>query len=164
MSGSGQYVFLLFYNWLFILNVQLSSGTGSIIFSMSVHVFRNLFWKLYPLFGQILITRFKFSRAFFLLFFYSKKISREQSRLIGYLLNDARTFLIRKVRTCQSRFWIDICARLKDLLFQKKLEGSIFTPSLKKRSFLKSSIIPKKYLCRIPWQQKSFVLYLQFYQ
>ena len=135
-----------------------------VIFSMSVHVFRNLFWKLYPLFGQILITRFKFSRAFFLLFFYSKKISREQSRLIGYLLNDARTFLIRKVRTCQSRFWIDICARLKDLLFQKKLEGSIFTPSLKMRSFLKSSIIPKKYLCRIPWQQKSFVLYLQFYQ
>ena len=164
MSGSGQYVFLLFYNWLFILNVQLSSGTGSIIFSMSVHVFRNLFWKLYPLFGQILITRFKFSRAFFLLFFYSKKISREQGRLIGYLLNDARTFLIRKVRACQSRFWIDICARLKDLLFQKKLEGSTFTPSLKKRSFLKSSIIPKKYLCRIPWHQKSFVLYLQFYQ
>ena len=43
--------------------------------SIATQVFRNLFWKICPLFGQILITCLKCSRASFLPFSYSEKMS-----------------------------------------------------------------------------------------
>ena len=43
-------------------------------FSIAVHVFRNLFWKICTLFGQILITCLECSRTSFLLCTYSDKM------------------------------------------------------------------------------------------
>ena len=58
-------MFLLwFYPWSYLRNVYASS-CKSALFSHAVHVFRNLFWKICPLFGQILITCLKCSRASF---------------------------------------------------------------------------------------------------
>ena len=44
------------------------------VFSITVHAFRNLFLKIYPLFGQTLITYLKCSRASFLPSSYSEKM------------------------------------------------------------------------------------------
>ena len=43
-------------------------------FSNAVHIFRNLFWKICPLFGKILITCLKCSRASFSPSSYSEKM------------------------------------------------------------------------------------------
>ena len=58
--------FYIFYPWPYKLNVQTSSRHSFNIFSIAFHVFRNLFWKIYPPFGQILIPCLKCSRASFL--------------------------------------------------------------------------------------------------
>ena len=63
-----------FYPWPYILNVQASSCKTADIFSIAVHVFHNLFWKIFILLGQILITCLKSSRTSFLLSSYSKKM------------------------------------------------------------------------------------------
>ena len=55
-----------FYPWPYVVNVCTSSGKASDVFSIAVHVFRNLFWKICPLFGQILITCLKCSKVSFL--------------------------------------------------------------------------------------------------
>ena len=42
-----------------------SSHEGADAFSFFIQVVRNLFWKIFPLFDQILITCLKRSRVFF---------------------------------------------------------------------------------------------------
>ena len=57
-----------FYPWSCILNVSLFSSNFANISIIAVYVFRNLFWKICPLFGQILITCLKcssFSPSFY---------------------------------------------------------------------------------------------------
>ena len=48
------YVLFYFYPWPYILNVLTPKHEAADDFSITVHVFRNLFWKIFPLFGQIL--------------------------------------------------------------------------------------------------------------
>ena len=62
-----------FYPWPYILSLQTCSRKSS-IFSIAVHGFRNLFWKICPLFGKILITCLKCSRTSFSRSCYSKKM------------------------------------------------------------------------------------------
>ena len=61
--------------WPYALNVQSSSCKGTDVFSVADQVFRNLFWKICPLFRQILITFLKCSRASFLLSSYGEKMN-----------------------------------------------------------------------------------------
>ena len=64
------YVFyLVFICGPYILRVQTDSLESVNIFSIVAHVFRNLFWKICPLFGKILITCLKSCKAT-----YSKKM------------------------------------------------------------------------------------------
>ena len=63
-----------FDSWPCILNDDKSSITRLNIFSMAVHVFCNFFLKICPLFGQVLITCLKYSRASFSPSSYSEKI------------------------------------------------------------------------------------------
>ena len=58
-----------FYPWPYTLNIQTCSCK-----SIAVHIFCNLFWKICPLFGQILITCLKCSRASFLPSSYNEKM------------------------------------------------------------------------------------------
>ena len=53
-----------FYSWSYILN-NISSIVIFNIFGMTIHVFLNLFRKIYPPFVQIFITCLICSRAFF---------------------------------------------------------------------------------------------------
>ena len=66
------YVFC-FHSWPYVLNVPLFSSNLINFFSMSVHIFRNLFRNIYPLFWQILITCFRCSRAFFWILLIAKR-------------------------------------------------------------------------------------------
>ena len=50
---SARIIFFSFHIKLYILNLQISWVDQTYVFSTSVHVFRNLFWKIYPLFEQI---------------------------------------------------------------------------------------------------------------
>ena len=43
-----------------MLNVKISSRESANIFSVSVYVFRDLFWQICPLFVQVLIKCLKF--------------------------------------------------------------------------------------------------------
>ena len=67
-------ILFCFYPWPYILNVSLFSSNVLDIFSITVHVFRNLFWKICRLFGQILITCLKCSRAPFSLSSYNEQM------------------------------------------------------------------------------------------
>ena len=60
-----------FYPWPYILNVKIFRCEGADVFSIDAHVFRNLFLKIYLLFGQILITC---ATASFLSSSYSEKM------------------------------------------------------------------------------------------
>ena len=55
-----------FYVWSYILYVQIYSGSSAKISSIMIHVFCNLFKKICPLFGKVLFTCWKCSRASFL--------------------------------------------------------------------------------------------------
>ena len=59
--------FFCFYPWPYILNILISSRKTADVFSMAVHLFNYLFWKMCPQFLQILITCLKCSRASFCL-------------------------------------------------------------------------------------------------
>ena len=72
------HVFILFYPWTYILNVKISSRESANIFSVSVYVFRDLFWQICPLFVQVLIKCLKCSRASSSLSSYSKKLRCER--------------------------------------------------------------------------------------
>ena len=50
------YVFSCFYPWPYILKFQTSNSKSVDFLSITVYVFLNLFWKICPLFGQILST------------------------------------------------------------------------------------------------------------
>ena len=65
---------LCFYRWPNLLNLKTVSREPDYVFRNTVHVFANLFLKIRPLFGQILITCLKCSRAFFSLSSYSEKM------------------------------------------------------------------------------------------
>ena len=66
-----------FYTWPYVLNVPTLNSKGLNIFCMAVHIFRNLFWKICPLFGKILISCLKCSRASFSPSSCSKKCARD---------------------------------------------------------------------------------------
>ena len=66
------YVFILFLSLALHIKCQLSHQQD--LFSTAVHVFYNLFWKICPLLGQILITCLKCSMASFLPSSYSDKM------------------------------------------------------------------------------------------
>ena len=68
------YVLICFYPWVYILNVKSPTRKLLNMFSIAVHIFRNLFCKICPLFGQILIKCLECSRASFSLYSYSKKM------------------------------------------------------------------------------------------
>ena len=68
------YVLICFYPWVYILNVKSPTRKLLNMFSIAVHIFRNLFCKVCPLFGQILIKCLECSRASFSLYSYSKKM------------------------------------------------------------------------------------------
>ena len=59
-----RYRFLLCFYFVFTL-VLTSGHTPADVFSIVVQIFRRLFWKICPLFGQILIKCLKCSRALF---------------------------------------------------------------------------------------------------
>ena len=63
-----------FDHWPKVLNNQTLSSNSVNIFNITVHTFCNLFWKIWPLFGQVLIACLKCSRASFLTSSYSKKM------------------------------------------------------------------------------------------
>ena len=65
---------LCFYSWPYILNNDKFSIIRFNIFSRTVHAFCNLFWKIFRLFGQILITCLKCSRASSSPSYYSEKM------------------------------------------------------------------------------------------
>ena len=67
------------------------------IFSIAVHAFRNLFWKICPLFGQILVPRLNCSRTSFSSSFYNEKMPWCR-------------------RCCCKKTWID-CYLINDLLY-----------------------------------------------
>ena len=71
-------LFLLYYPWPYILYAWLFSSNVANIFNIAHHVFCNLFWKICPLFGQILITSLKCSRVSFSPCSYSEKMRWEQ--------------------------------------------------------------------------------------
>ena len=48
-----------FYPWPYILNIKTCSRETGDIFSIAAHVFRKLFLKICPLFGQVLIMCLK---------------------------------------------------------------------------------------------------------
>ena len=54
-----------FYPWSWILKVRLSSNSLINAFIFVVHIFHNLYWRIFLLFRQILITCLKCSRASF---------------------------------------------------------------------------------------------------
>ena len=78
VSLSAHTFLFCFYPWPYILNVTLFTKNFVNIFSIAVQEFRNLFWKICPLFGQILITCLKCSRASSSLFSYSEKLRWDQ--------------------------------------------------------------------------------------
>lgn len=64
------YVFILFSSWSYMVNVQASSpNERTNIFSIADHIFCNLFWIIWPLSEQILMTRLQYSRTSFRFFF-----------------------------------------------------------------------------------------------
>ena len=63
-----------FYFWPYLLNVSVFSSFFVNIFSITVKVFRNLFWKTCHQFWQILITCLTCPRASFLPSSYSEKM------------------------------------------------------------------------------------------
>ena len=67
---------------------------------MVVHVFRNLFWKICPLFGQILITCLKCSRLSFSPSSYSekKRWSRGCELLLPCIFNNKDTNTISRTK------------------------------------------------------------------
>ena len=71
------YVLYCFYPWPYILNVQIWSHKTIDIFSVAIDVFLNLFWKICPLFMQILITCLKCFRASFFAFLLQRKHALE---------------------------------------------------------------------------------------
>ena len=79
MSLFAHMFWFCFHSWLYILNERIFSGTSVSMSSMTTHVLHNLFWKIRPLFGQILITCLKCSRASFLLSFYCRKMHWDPS-------------------------------------------------------------------------------------
>ena len=66
--------FFCFYPWPYLLNIQTFSHEPIAVFIIAGQVFPNLFLKICPLFGQILITCMKCSRASFSLSSYSEKM------------------------------------------------------------------------------------------
>ena len=92
-----------------LLNV-LTKCRGSVNnCSTIVRVFRNLFWKIWPLFGQILITCLKCSRASFSPSFYSEKMhwgrgwSSKQSFYVHPVSDDIRVRIPQKLEAVA--FW-----------------------------------------------------------
>ena len=59
------FILVLFLAPSYILSIKIYRLEGADFFSIAVHVFRNLFLKICPLFGQTLITCLKCSRASF---------------------------------------------------------------------------------------------------
>ena len=72
--------YVLFYFFSMALHTKCPSIYRWIvyIFSIAFHVVRNLFWKICPLFGQILVKCLKCSRTSFSPSSYSKKMSWER--------------------------------------------------------------------------------------
>ena len=75
--------YFCFYPWpyLYTKRVNLLPETAS-AFSIAVQVFRNSFLKICPLFGQILITCMKCSRASFSPSFCSEKMRWDEVEII----------------------------------------------------------------------------------
>ena len=73
MSLSVRMFLFCFYPLSYTLNVLISSRKTADVFSIATHVLCDLFLKICPLFGKILITCLKCSRVSFSLFSYSKK-------------------------------------------------------------------------------------------
>ena len=63
-----------FYPWPYTLIYQTVVCSTANIFSIVFQVFRNSFWQICPLFGQILITHLKYSKDSFSPSSYSKKM------------------------------------------------------------------------------------------
>ena len=64
LSAHSHMILFCFYSWSYTLNVRLFSSDLVNIFS-AVHIFRYLFWKIFALFGKMVITCLKCSRASF---------------------------------------------------------------------------------------------------
>ena len=79
------------------------------IFSIVVHVFPNLFWKICPLFGHILLTCLKCSRSSFFPPSYSEKMRWDE---VGFPVNFVKflrtSFLIKHL---QWLFLYDVAGR-----------------------------------------------------
>ena len=73
-SLSARMFLFCFYPWPYLLTVKTFGSELGYVFSIAAHVVRNLFLKICPLFGQILITCVKCSRASFLPSSYSEKM------------------------------------------------------------------------------------------
>ena len=85
------------------------------IFSTAVHVFPNLFWKLCPLFGHILLTCLKCSRASFFPPSYSEKMRWDEVSFPVNFVKFLRTSFFNKtspvavsVRCC-SKGYFNMC-------------------------------------------------------
>ena len=79
------------YPWPYTLDIQTSSRERVNIFSIAFHVFRNLFGKICPLFGQILITCLKRPRASFSPFSYRKKKKKKSLTYVNRLYEEAKS-------------------------------------------------------------------------
>ena len=67
-------IFILFLSLTLHAEHVTPIGKGDAVFSIPVHVFGDLFWKICFLFGQILMTCLKCSRTSFLPFSYCEKL------------------------------------------------------------------------------------------
>ena len=67
------HMFFCFYPWTYLLNVLTSINKPDDFFSIVVPISQNLFWKICPLIGQILITCLKCSMNLLLLSSYIAK-------------------------------------------------------------------------------------------
>ena len=87
------YFFISFYPWPYILNIRMPSSKIINIFTIAVYITRNVFWKICPLFGQLLITCLKCSRASFSPSSCNKKIRWRQGLELVCFLRSLSVFL-----------------------------------------------------------------------
>ena len=125
-------VFIFFYPWHYILNGKTCRKTADVL-SIAAQLFVNLFWKTCPLFGQVLITCLKFSRASFLLFSYSEKMRWGQ----GWCIFEAG---LSRVSECLAKYkW-----KVPDMSDSKQNVATTCTSKLKCTEFKNKDLLIKR--------------------
>ena len=106
--------FYCFYPWLYTLNVSSLTSNLLNIFNIAVHVFGNIFWKICPLFGQILIRCLECFRASFSLSSYSEKMCWGRGCLFsGNTRFEICPFALRPTTNADLKIYRYLCLHIK---------------------------------------------------